>query len=201
MQMTIKQFIEKVLIKEIQQIQAYGHHYFSFLLIASGIEFLGACLDDKPFHKKGLSGSRFKEAIKKLFPETYHNYADCLYDNLRCGLAHVSKPNREIGLTHQADAVKFKTSHLLQKTDKDQLILVSEKFFEDFEQACNTVLNCSKKDLTKPFLAIPEESESKRFAKDISAALIETYSPSASGCGLEDVDIPENLKNIDNLKP
>lgn len=195
MQMTIKQFIENVLIKEIQQIQDYGHHYFSFLLIASGIEFLGACLDDKLFHTKDQSSERFKKAIKELFPKTYHSYADRLYSDLRCGLAHVSKPNRGIGLTHQDEAAKFKTKHL-QKTNTDQLILISEEFFEDFKRACNTVLNRSEKDLTKPFLAIPEESELKRSAKDIEAALIGTYSPSASGCGLEEDDIPENLKKI-----
>jgi hypothetical protein len=59
--MNLLDFIGKVLIDELKEIQQdEDHYYISFSLICQGIEFLGACLDSEPFSAKGLSAARFR---------------------------------------------------------------------------------------------------------------------------------------------
>lgn len=147
MSLTLKVFIEKVLIKEIKTIQQnYGHYYLSFGLIAQGIELLGACLDNKEFHKKGESSVRFRDAVKELFPLKYQAYNDRLSDydlyvNLRCGLLHVVIPQNSIELIQELEMPIF-GQHLEIKNirGRDRLILVAQDLFDDFEKACKEVI-------------------------------------------------------------
>jgi hypothetical protein len=149
MGLTLKDFVKKVLIGEIKTIQqTYGHHYLSFGLIAQGIELLGACLDNKDFHKNGTSGDRFRDAIDKLFPDKYKIFNNKtsdydLYKNLRCGLLHVVLPGSFIELIQESEKEKFNAGHLdiKQIRGKDRLILVSQDLFSDFENACNEIVN------------------------------------------------------------
>lgn len=148
MGLTLKQFIDKVLIKEIKSIQqTHGHHYLSFGLIAQGIELLGACLDNKKIHKKGASGDRFRKAIDELFPASYKPYNDKtsnydLYTNLRCGLLHVVIPGSFIELLQEAEKPAYDAEHLEIKNikGKNRLILVSQELYQDFERACNEII-------------------------------------------------------------
>lgn len=146
--MTAKEFIQNVLITELKVIQQKeGHHYLSFGLIAQGIEFLGACLDNKDFFIDGKSRKRFDNAIKVLFPPSYHIFLTGkskpydLYENLRCGLLHVVLPKRDVELIQGAE-IKDYGNHLEKVVieKKERLILVSQRFFEDFESACRDVI-------------------------------------------------------------
>lgn len=144
---TLKGFIKKVLKEEIKKIQQEEKHYFlSFGLISQGIEFLGACLDKNDFHKRDESGTRFRLAIKELFPIQYHqfnNKQNChdLFSNLRCGLLHVLVPKNSIELIQEAEKEEF-AGHLEIKLVRgtDRLILVAQDLFLDFENACNKVI-------------------------------------------------------------
>lgn len=142
--MTVKEFINKILINNYQEILSQGFHYISFSLIALGIEFLGACIDDADdFGKIGKSGPRFRNAIEDLFPKQYQKFNDKNNDydicnNLRNGLAHQLRPKSKIGLTHKKESEKFGTNHL--EINNDKLVLVAEEFYRDFRNACTEVI-------------------------------------------------------------
>lgn len=78
--------------------------YFGVTLIANGIEFIGACRDRYKISAKGKSCSRFCRAINEYFPVSYHQFSrkkpygktetpkHDLYTSLRCGMAHILRP-------------------------------------------------------------------------------------------------------------
>ncbi|MFX0097722.1 MAG: hypothetical protein ACFE7E_08190 [Candidatus Hodarchaeota archaeon] len=146
--MDVKEFIQNVLVTELKDIQQKeGHHYLSFGLIAQGIEFLGACIDNNDFFVEGKSRERFEKAITDLFPSGYHSFLSGkgkpydLYENLRCGLLHIILPKSDIELIQEAEINDF-GDHLEIKEirKKKRLILVSQRLFKDFENACETVI-------------------------------------------------------------
>jgi hypothetical protein len=147
--MRISDFIQKVLIEELREIQQNeGHHYISFSLICRGIEFLGACLDSEPFSAKGRSAARFRRAVYDLFPASYRPFNQGtgrpfdLYENLRCGLQHVILPESPIELIQKSEKGKFDVDHLEVKEIRgmDRLVLVSEDLFDDYEKACKEIM-------------------------------------------------------------
>lgn len=114
--------------------------YIKFILIATSIEFLGACLDQKEWKPKTSEAeNRFNNSLKKLFPKEYHKYAKkdapiSLYEDFRCGMVHKLNQSRNIRLTerrHEKDNDKL---HL--KEIDNQLVLVLEDFYEDLYKAC-----------------------------------------------------------------
>ncbi len=148
--MKVKEFINNVLINEIKDIQQKeGHHYLSFGLISQGVEFLGACLDNNDFNVKNKSKERFNKAIKELFPDDYKQYVKNrttdqfdLYGNLKCGLLHIVVPGSDIELI-QTSEISYFGNNLDEKIirGKKRLILVSEIFMSDFEDACKEVIH------------------------------------------------------------
>lgn len=145
--MDSKEYIEKVLVGEIQNI-VNGHKFLSFGLITAGIELLGILIDpsNNKFFEKGKSGERFRYAIKELFPNKYHQYnvkykddvvpddKFDLYIELRCGLNHSTFPKPKIGLSEREHG-----GENLSIQDR-KLILLAEDFFDDFKEACEKVL-------------------------------------------------------------
>lgn len=161
--MTVVEFIEQVLKKEIGEIQTKGYPYLSFQLIATGIELLGACTaDDYPFEERNLSGARFKYAITNYFSKEYNKHADTLYNSLRCGMVHFGVPKSKIGLTHEDESKNHSTNHL-EKTN-GRLVLVAEIFYKDFKSACDKVIKEIKdgtythKKLSNDFLNVPGDA-------------------------------------------
>jgi len=137
--MTQKEFINHVLINEIGDVVDH-HKWLSFILVCSGIEFLGGCLDDeeKNLNAERRSAKRFNEAILKLFPKKYHRFItkekDGLYSQLRCGMNHVALPGLQIALSER--------SSNLQNLSVwgDRLVIIAEDFYSDFRDACNTII-------------------------------------------------------------
>jgi hypothetical protein len=147
--MNILDFIQKVLIDELKEIQKdERYHYISFSLICQGIEFLGACLDSDTFSNKGLSAARFRRAICDLFPTSYHKFNQGsgkpfdLYEDLRCGLFHVILSGSRLELIRRSEKVKFNANHLEVKESRgmNRLILVLEDLFDDYEKACQEII-------------------------------------------------------------
>lgn len=142
--MNVKEFIKKVFLDEYKRlIYDYRFHYISFSLIALGIEFLGACLDEHDFSTTKHSGKRFRNAITELFPLQYQRFNNKgnpydLCNNLRNVFAHQFRPGPRIGLTHRDESIKYGTRHL--QIQGNQLILVAEDLYEDFESACKEII-------------------------------------------------------------
>ena len=81
--LTPKQFIETVFINELAELSE-KNHYISFLVMATGIEFLGKCLDSKAAHWNvgGRSQNNFEDALQQLGAFTkYRPYKKILYED------------------------------------------------------------------------------------------------------------------------
>jgi hypothetical protein len=158
-----KDFIRQVLIDELQDI-VVKHPYLAFLLICSGIEFLGKCIDtnkqewnwDFQYQK---NNPPFDNAIKNLFPEKYEKALGDykLRDQLRNGLTHALAPKNKIGLSqlkHDENGEITMDNHPFEQGGK--LSLIIEYFYIDFVDACKKVLNMNFKKndkMNKPFLS------------------------------------------------
>jgi len=141
---TAKEFIKRVLIKEIGEV-VKSHPWLGFVLISSGIEFLGKCIDTKnptDWNKPGQSGPNFRDAINSL--DAFSKYRDLLkrkdidlYAELRCGLVHSFAPNSKgaiIGLSHG-------NKELPSKIDgTGNINFNADELYEDFKLACEFVI-------------------------------------------------------------
>jgi hypothetical protein len=155
-----KDFILNSLMGEIGDI-IRGHAYLSFILICSGIELLGKCLEpNASFSDDGKQGEYFKKAIKELFPECYHDHIQHLYSDLRCGMLHsyLAGKYKLMELKNDPAGQHAYATHLAENSD----IIVLDYLFFDFIQACQKVLNMDFAEddkMTKPFIIIgPAES-------------------------------------------
>lgn len=98
-------------------------------------------MDGLPFDLQGHSRQRFESAIKTLFDPKYYPYADKgsqydLYKHLRCGMAHIMRPQGKIVFA-DAERGADRSAHLQVLTAMDNnLALVSEVFYTDFAEAC-----------------------------------------------------------------
>ena len=140
-------FINTVLLGNIKDmICTNSQHYLGFGVVACGIEFLGACIDSHSFDAEGFSRQRFESAIKTLFDSKYHPYANKgseydLFKHLRCGMAHVIRPQGKVAFTTQSESIIDNTQHLCVEKNTKKLILVSEAFYSDFAEACKKMKN------------------------------------------------------------
>lgn len=136
-------FIKRVLVEELGSMlpnDKNGYPYELFILIAIGVEFLGACEDDYGWHKeqKGLNRKRFLAGMN-LFPNQYHKHSKFLYKKLRCGMAHTFAPASGLGIGEN----KHKTGNLIGKVYKQETIelqLNIQSFYLDFKSACEKVI-------------------------------------------------------------
>ncbi|MBU1177139.1 MAG: hypothetical protein ABIG88_01365 [Patescibacteria group bacterium] len=140
-----KDFIKEHFIEKLGEIILIDP-YMSFLLVCSGIEFLGKCIDSKcEWRKPGLSKKHFENAIIELFPERYHDLRKQMYSNLRCGMVHMSGPGTIIVTQNKNDPYgvhPYKKHPDYVKTDGKELkVFVIEYFYFDFVEACKKVLS------------------------------------------------------------
>ncbi len=168
--MLVSSFIKGPLIEEIKKMTINDngeaeHAYLGFILIASSIEFLGACLDAYDWDDSGLSEKRFRLAIRELFPQNYHIYNKKghkfdLYSNLRCSMVHSSRPGNCIGLSQKKHGCN---KSLLEDEKGKRLIICFEYFFEDFIEACKLLLKKIKnkeinyQKVYQNILSVPED--------------------------------------------
>jgi hypothetical protein len=144
MEMSSKEFIQKVFIDQTEKLVHQGFYHFAFVIMSQALETLGSFLDPKPLKARDQSKLRFSHAINKLMPLNYAqlNNNHLLYDQLRASLAHTFTSSRQIILSSKINP-EFGKKHL-QKQD-DKLILVAEDFYEDFKKACLRLINGMEK--------------------------------------------------------
>jgi hypothetical protein len=134
---------------------AMQNPYFGAGVIAGGIEFLGACLDADPLADEGKSAARFCLALNDLFPNSYHQFSrpapytknvkppHDLYTCLRCGMAHVLRPQGVLltGTIQEANGDGNMHLQILSRSGKDFPLIVVEQFVKDFVSAVTTLEN------------------------------------------------------------
>lgn len=113
-----------------------------FILIAVGIEFLGACLDRQHMKATGRSEKRFNTAIRELFPKKYHHFTfqksiPNLFLDFRCPVIHQFRPGRSVILSSLDDTDR--RNHLLYHGG-GSLILVAEEFYKDLASASEELI-------------------------------------------------------------
>lgn len=112
------------------------YRYHLFILIAIGIETLGAALDDDWWHsdKEKLSSTRFRKALKTYRSLKKYRKSE-LYERLRCGMAHVYVPTDALGINMRIEGGQ----HNIKENDK--LLLHIEDLWEDYYAACQELLD------------------------------------------------------------
>ena len=147
MSQTILQFIDGTVATEIPNL-ASSSPYLGAAIIAGGIEFLGACLDAADISDDGLSAARFCLALNELFPADYRQYSRVapytkhqkpthdLYSALRCGMAHVLRP-QGVSLTTSVEASALGLTHLqlVTRGSVSQPLIVVDQFITDYRSA------------------------------------------------------------------
>jgi hypothetical protein len=134
-----KEFIEVVFINDLEEI-ASKSPYISFAIMATGIEFLGKCLDLEAEHwnERGKSKINFEYAIKNLEAfEKYRSYMSVykLWDSLRNGFSHSFVPKKPLTLSSRNEL-----GHLVLHSAPYRLNLRCEDFYVDFKNACLEVI-------------------------------------------------------------
>ncbi len=135
--MNVCEYIEKFLIKEIGEL-VETHPFQAFTLMATGIEFLGKCLNESKWDTSNQSSDDFKAAVEKLGSLEKYKDIENLYNKLRCGLAHLGIP--KIGVTLSPD------KNIL---DANPIILGCKDFFDDFKSACVEIIEDPKSQVKK----------------------------------------------------
>ena len=147
---SLEWFIDTVIVRDIKSVIEAGAGYLSFALMAQAIEYLGALLDERQFidPAPGVSSDRFALAIDGLFKPInidYFRYNKAnsefyLYEHLRCGMAHILRPNNRVVFTGKADAGRLGLRHLTEFQPEGnaapQLLLVVEDLYDDLAAAC-----------------------------------------------------------------
>jgi len=137
-QMTPKDFIQQVLIKEVGEIHI-SHPYISFLTMSVGIEFLGKCLNGiNDWNRGGRSKDDFEDAINNL--NAFSKYRPLLqshdfWTSFRNGFAHSFVPKNTLTLSSKDEDPHF-TDISLPKIN-----LRCEDMYNDFKDACLEVFN------------------------------------------------------------
>jgi len=115
-----------------------------FILIAVGIEFLGACLDRQHMKATARGEKRFNLAIGKLFPKPYHHFIKTdavpnLYHDFRCPVIHQFRAGKSVFLCSSQDQNEHQIRHLSYNTE-GSLILIVEEFYEDLAVAAKEMI-------------------------------------------------------------
>lgn len=138
--------IRKVILTDYARLMAtpQGTHG-KFILIAAGIEFLGACLDKQHLNATARSEKRFNSAIIKLFPIKYHHFVKpgsvpYLYSDFRCPIIHQFKAGNSIILCSSGDIESADLRHL-SLNEEGLLVLKAEEFYKDLAIAASEWVN------------------------------------------------------------
>lgn len=141
---TLSGFIDDVLLPQLRAMVQNGAGYLAYGQIAVGIEFFGACGDSHPFGKSGESKARFKRGIDNYMSKVDARYKTYnaptspyyIYKQLRCGMAHLIRPQGKVGFIGKGDATKASLKHLQIHPTHGGVVLVTEDFLDDFTKAC-----------------------------------------------------------------
>jgi hypothetical protein len=154
-----QEFIQATFINGLGKMIKDENFYLAFIIMGTGIEYLGKCLTpENEWQKGGASRASFEKAIISLealapYRRLIKEYD--LYDALRCGLAHAALPKYQITLS-STDA---EAPHMYETNGR--INLRCETFYDDFKKACEEVIamDFSTADkMSKPFIMIPGET-------------------------------------------
>jgi hypothetical protein len=150
--MTYREFLEGPIKEQTQKIGLdYNLAWHAFALDAISIEFLGKIAksnnSSELLGKKENSKDLFIHAIENYFPPKYKPFAEFLYTNLRCGMAHSFAPKPIIIL-----GTKSPSPRNLEIQENGNFLLVFEEFHNDLCSAIDKLIFENKPLLNEAFL-------------------------------------------------
>ena len=124
-----------------------GFAYYVFPIASECLEIMGAFYDDKEFSDHGESTARAKRALKKCFKNIrggrYPKNQKLVFENLRCGFAHMMRPGAEVAVGSLASG---DTEDMHWKKMKDgKTIFIAECFIGDLAKAVDNLTNAVAK--------------------------------------------------------
>ena len=146
---SLESFVRTVLLGDLRRMTYdCGLHYLAFGVIAVGIEFLGACQDVDDFGKEGSSRRRFERGIDDFMAKVDPRYSTYnqqsspfyLYKHLRCGMAHIMRPQGAVAFTSRSGANADGYRHLDTIPGRAAILMTAEDFYDDFSAACKLLL-------------------------------------------------------------
>lgn len=149
--LTLHEFIENPLLIELDRMvnSPTPSTYLSFGQIVMGIEFLGACTDGLDWRVERQSAVRFRLGLTTYMVQIDARYGTLntgkdqdydLYTYLRCGMAHLVRPQGFFGLAGKGNADADGHTHLELDPKTKKMVLVDVPFFNDFKAACHLLL-------------------------------------------------------------
>lgn len=142
----LKEQIREVILSDYARLmETPGSTIGKFILIAVGIEFLGACLDRQHMNATGRSEKRFNTAIRELFPKKYHHFTQLtsipnLFLDFRCPVIHQFRAGKSLYLCSRMDRQGVEERHLTYRPD-GTLVLIAEEFYVDLAAAGARLVN------------------------------------------------------------
>ena len=132
---TLPDFIDYLLIPDLEKMAQHQLHYYAFSAICQGIEIMGAAIDEKPLEEFSLSEQRFTNSLATFFKDTrYKNNQSKFFSVLRGPLIHQLRPGDGFYLASEVkDNIKPECHLTTQETGATLLII--EPFIRDFKQA------------------------------------------------------------------
>lgn len=143
-------FLRHFLIKELSElIKMNGQPFLKFIPLIAGIEFLGACYDNRPFDEERWSKKRFKKAISLMgnkyqrFDGSQRQKYPCLYEDFRCPMIHQFRTNQDkFRLTAlQYDCMDNERREYHLSFHEGVYIIVLEELYKDFVTAVNKTID------------------------------------------------------------
>lgn len=147
---TIDSLFKNVILDEMRRIiDNAGALYLSYVCTATGVELLGACQDAYPYEQEGKSRERFEKGLSTYMSKVRAGYGNPdfygknskydIYKHLRCGMAHVMRPQGKVAIIGRGNAQQRGWSHL-DIYISDQVIFTAEDFFDDYKMAVELML-------------------------------------------------------------
>jgi hypothetical protein len=173
-QYTLPEFIETLLIPDLNKMVANQLHYYAFSLICQGIEVMGSVFDGNSLDDHNLSETRFKNGLSHFFTRPkYTNNQTKFFSYLRGPLIHQLRPGEVFVLASESKDNIDPNRHL-EDNGRGATVLVIEPFLADFK----TAFAKFKRHLSETKPALPERFNStfinvceqpKEFAKTVYA--------------------------------
>lgn len=188
-QLNLPDFIEKLVIPDLEKMVNQQLHYYAFAIICQAIEIMGASLDNESLDQNGMSETRFGNALTHYFRDPlYQQNQTKFFTVLRGPLVHQLRPGEGFFLASEAKD-QIKPDFHLKKHETGTTILIIEPFLNDFKDAFRTFKMKTAKTtppsparFTNTFLVVSElDLEYGKSKWDVDLKSLITITPTVTG--------------------
>jgi hypothetical protein len=199
-QYNLPEFIEAILIPDLEKMVANHLHYYAFSLICQGVEVMGSVFDGRNLDDHELSCTRFKNGLSHFFKgPKYLNNQTKFFSYLRGPLVHQLRPGEGFVLA-SASKDNINPEQHLEDNGAGATVLIIEPFLADFKAAFARFkrhLSGTKPPLPERFTSIfinvceqPKEFAKSLYLPDVAKTI--TLTPYATGGAVLPKQSPES---------